>query len=133
MKKTLLASLAVASALSASAYAANGLSSYYSSQHPAPKASLSTMMHPPTDITVINASTNSIYAIIPGSPVNDLLYSGQNDHIYGYDPNIYYTHLVLQDPYHSTFFSTPVCRLAIVTVYGSPGNYRIVTDSDLCN
>lgn len=136
MKKSIFCATAVA-VLSVSSAFANpaSLSDYYSSVRPQATASktLQASLHPATDITVINASTNYIYAVVPNSPVNDLLNPGFNDHIYNTNPNVWSTYLVLQDPYRATFYSANVCRLAIVTVYGSPGHYRINTDTDLCN
>ena len=107
-------------------------SSYGSTLHPI-QSVVANMLHPPTDITVINASSNYIYAVVPNSPVNDYLSPGYNDHIYNYDSSVYSTYLVLQDPYRRTFYSNVVCRLAIVTVHGYTGNYTVNTDSDLCN
>src|SRR6185295_5565392 len=106
------------------------LYTYSSSIQPSSK---SPMFHPPTDITVINASSNGIYVTVPNSPVNDYLNPGYNDHVYNRDPNLWYTYLVLQDQYRGTFYAANVCRLAIVTVYGYTGHFRINTDSDLCN
>lgn len=132
MKKISLFSLIFATLLfSSSIFAANtALKTYGSTLHPAAGAAL---LHPPTDITIINATNDGIYAVVPGSPIYDYLNPGFNDHIYNSDPNNWYTFLVLQDPYRNQFFSGTVCRLAIVTVYGYRGNYRINTDSDLCN
>jgi hypothetical protein len=93
----------------------------------------STMVHPPVDISIINASSSSIYTVVPGSPINDLLNPGYNNHIYNYDNNVYYTYLVLQDVYHNSFYAYNVCKLAIVTVFGYTGHFTITTDNDLCN
>jgi hypothetical protein len=120
-----LALLAVSSAWSST----SALHTYSSTLHPASES----LMHPHTDITVINASTSGIYAIVPNSPINDYITPGYNDHIYNSDPNLWWTYLVLQDTYRTTFYSASVCREAIVTVYGSVGHYRINVDSDLCN
>ena len=135
MKKSKLA-MTIAGALmfcTSVCSAAQANNQYGSTLHPIQASITANLLHPPTDITVINASTNYIYAVIPNSPVNDYLRPGFNDHIYNYDPNIFSTYLVLQDVYHRTFYSSSVCRLAIVTVYGYTGNYTVNTDSDLCN
>lgn len=125
---------AVALTLSSTAFAANPtLNQYSSTMHPQSGNVLNTLLHPPTDITVVNASGDYIYAVVPYSPVNDYLSPGFNDHIYNNDPNVWNTYLVLQDVYRNTFYATNVCRLAIVTVYGYTGNFRINVDSDLCN
>lgn len=134
MKKSLLATSLMLGAMACSAaYAIAPIKSQYSTTlHPI-QSTVANMLHPPTDITVVNASSSYLYAVVPNSPVNDYLSPGFNDHIYNYDPNLYTTHLVLQDPYRRTFYSNVVCRLAIVTVYGYSGNYTVNTDSDLCN
>src|SRR5688500_4996189 len=115
MKK--INSILLAAALLTSSFVyANGtsLNDYYSTLHPQRSvASLKAPMHPITDITVVNASSSYIYAVVPNSPINDLVNAGYNDHIYNNDPNIWYTTLVLQDPYRSSFYSATVCRLAI--------------------
>lgn len=90
------------------------------------------LAHPPTDITIINASSSGIFVVVPNSPINDFVNFGYNDHVYNSDVNSTFTYIVLQDPFHNTFFSSNVCRLAIITVYGNQGAYRINTDSDLC-
>lgn len=132
MKKIALAALIVSSLLSSTFSFANSIANNYaSSLHPKANIAANLMLHPPTDITIINASTNYIYAVIPNF-VNDLITPGNNDHLYGYQEGVWSTYIMLQDPNHNTFFSTNVCRLAIVTVYGGPGSYRITTDSDLC-
>lgn len=134
MKRIITSSLmgvALFAAASAWAYT-NPLYTYSSTMHPS-TASQSTLLHPPTDITVINASSSYIYAVVPNSPINDYLTPGYNDHIYNYDPNLWWTNLVLQDNYRATFFNANVCRLAIVTVYGYTGNFKINVDTDLCN
>lgn len=134
MKKLLLASLAAVGFISSAAFAyTQPLYTYSSTLHPQAANSSASLLHPPTDITVINASANPIYAVVPNSPVNDYLTPGYNDHIYNYDPNLWYTYLVLQDAYRTTFFSANVCRLAIVTVYGYTGNFSWNIDTDLCN
>lgn len=109
------------------------VSMYGSTLHPAPADIVKSLLHPPTDISVINATPNYFYVIVPNSPVNDYLRPGFNDHIYNYDPNIYYTYIILQDIYHNTFYSNSiVCPLAIISVTGNVGNYRINYDDDLC-
>lgn len=134
MKKMLLASLFAVGMISTNAFAyTQPLYQYSSTLHPQSASSGASLLHPPTDITVINASSSSIYAVVPNSPVNDYLTPGYNDHIYNYDPNLFYTYLVLQDAYRATFFAGNVCRLAIVTVYGYTGNFSWNIDSDLCN
>tara|TARA_R110000868_G_scaffold323928_5_gene584853 strand:- start:693 stop:1103 length:411 start_codon:yes stop_codon:yes gene_type:complete len=112
---------------------AQSLQGYSSTIHPATNSASNSLLHPPTDITIINASTDYIYALVPGSPVNDLLRPMSNDHIYSYDPNLRYNHIVLQDAYRNSFYDYMVCRLAIITVHGYAGNYTITTDDDLCN
>lgn len=133
MKKINLSLLAVSSLLTASlSFAAvSDSNKYFSTLHPQVKNASIDLLHPPTDISIVNASSNYIYVVVP--PVNDRITPGFNDHIYGYDPTSWQTWITLQDPYRSTFFADYVCKLAIVTVYGAPGSYRINIDSDLCN
>lgn len=136
MKKSLgFAALAISALMmSVSAMASvSGLQAYGSTQHPAAVSISKNMLHPPTDITVVNASASPIYAVVPNSPVDDYLVTGATTHIYNYDPNLFWTYLVLQDAYGSTFFANNVCREAIVTVWGYYGNFTIKTDSDLCS
>lgn len=128
-------SLLVATGLVSSTVAFAGqsvLSGYYSSQHPQTTLAAKATMFPPTDITVTNASSNTIFVVVPNSPINDTVYAGTNDHI---RHNTYYgsTTISLQDPNHNQFWSGAVCRLALVTVYGTPGNYRTNVDNELCN
>lgn len=135
MEKFKLSVVVIAGLLSSSiAFAGTNLSSFYSSMHPKTDvATLKTMMHPPTDVTIVNASSSYIYAGVFGTTIHDFVKPGFNDHIYNYDANIWYTPLLLEDPSGNYFFNQNVCRLAVVTVYGYPGNYRINTDSELCN
>lgn len=102
---------------------------YYSTLHPSTSAQAFAV--PATNITVINYSQETIYAIVPNSPINDQLFSGKSDTI---SNNSYYgdTHLVLQDWNRSTFFDQYVCRHAIVTVDGQPGGYHINVDRKYC-
>jgi hypothetical protein len=132
MKKISLFSLIFATLLfSSSIFAASpSLKTYGSTLHPLAGAA---MLHPPTDITIVNGTTGGIYSVVPGSPIYDYINPGYNNHIYNSDPNIWSTYLVLLDGWRNQFFSGTVCRLAIVTVYGYTGNYRVNTDSDLCN
>lgn len=134
MKKLCLSILAVAGMVSAPlVFADNAVAKgYYSTQHPQTTLSTNQTMFPPTDITVTNASSNTIYVAVPNSPIYDQLYAGSNDHI---RHNTYYgdTFISLQDPNHNEIWSRSVCRLALVTVYGNPGNYRVNVDRELCN
>ena len=133
MKRISLFSLISAAVIcSSSVFAsATALQQYGSTMHPmVGKASL---LHPPTDITVVNASSSYFYAVVPNSPINDYLTPGFNDHIYNHDASVWYTNLVLQDVYRGTFFNFNVCRLAIVTITGYTGNFRYNIDNDLCN
>ncbi len=132
MKKLLLTACAVAG-LAASSLSNAAPMNYTSTLHPGAGAALNATLHPPTDITIINATNNYIYAVVPGSPINDALSPGFNDHIYNNNASAWTTYVLLQDPYRNTFFANNVCRLAIVTVYGAPGAYRLNIDNDLCN
>lgn len=112
---------------------------YYSTQHPkvatATTAATKSGSYPYTDITVVNSSYDVIYTIVPGTPIDDRVYPNGNDHIYNDDPNIYWTHLVLLDPYRDwirPIFDGTVCSRAIVTVYGGPGNYNTYINSNAC-
>jgi len=110
----------------------SSLNEYYSTMHPSTSNAIKNMLHPPVDITIINATSNYIYVVVPNSPVNDYISPGYNDHIHNYDANVWNTYVVLQDAYRNTFYTNTVCRLAILTVYGYPGNYRENLDTDLC-
>ncbi len=130
--KSILALISTAVIASTSVFAGQSQLQYATTLHPA-KEVAATLLHPPTDITIINASSSYIYAIVPGSSVDDYLRPLSNDHIYSYDPNLLYTHLVIQDAYRSTLYDYMVCRLAVITVHGSPSRFVITTDNDLCS
>jgi hypothetical protein len=129
MNKILSGVAMIASTLAVS-FAANAadVSSYYSTLHP--KAS-KTLSVPPTNITVLNYSEEAIFAIVPGTPINDMLRAGKSDTI---SHDTYYgdTRLVLQDWNRYTMYDQYVCRRAIVTVDGRPGYYRISVDRKYC-
>lgn len=103
---------------------------YFSTLHPA--AGIAAMAVPATNITVVNYSDETIFALVPNSPIYDQLLSGKSDTI---SNNSLYsdTHLVLQDWNRNTFFEQNVCRRAIVTVDGRPGNYHINVDRKFCS
>ena len=133
--KTMRLSLIAVAALTAASIASSAtlnLADYYSTQHPALSSKAKSITFPPTDITVINASVSPIYAIVPNSPVYDLIYPTANDHIRN---NNWYgdTALQLQDSYHGLIFNSNVCRLAVVTVYGQPGSNSVVIDTEYCS
>ncbi len=96
------------------------------------KLNASTSAYYATNITVINASSELIYTYVPGSGIYDSIFPTENDHILNgsYSGN---TYVVLQDPNYSTFYQGYMCRYAITTVFGYPGNYRIFIDAMLCN
>lgn len=133
--KKIFTALFLTSFLATAAFAdANVNSGYFSTQHPAAKTAspaAAKALVPPTDITITNASNSVIFASVPNSPVYDMIYSGTNDHI---RHNSYFgdTHIVLSDPNHNVFFDSYVCRLAVMTVYGYPGAYRINVDKEYC-
>jgi hypothetical protein len=89
--------------------------------------------HPFTDITIVNASSNTIYMVVPNSPVDQGIAPGYNGHIHNNDSNNYNTYVVLLDPSRQTFYAKTVCRLAILTVRGYQGSYSINEDFDLCS
>lgn len=134
MEKFKLSVVALTSLLSTSiAFAGTTLSDFYTTMHPKTNVALKNMIHPPVDVTVINASTSYIYVRVYGTVVHDYLRPGFNDHVYNYDSTMWSVPIMLEDPRGNVFYNENVCRLAIVTVYGNPGNYRINTDNDLCN
>lgn len=130
MNKILSGVAMIASTLAVS-FAANAadIGSYYSTLHP--KASSKTLAVPATNITVLNYSEEAIFAIIPGTGINDMLTAGKSDTI---SNDTYYgdTRLVLQDWARYTFFDQYVCRRAIVTIEGRPGYYRYTVDRKFC-
>lgn len=102
-------------------------SDYYSTKHHEAKTANNTSLktqccRPATDIAIYNGSHNVIFAVVPFSPINDVIYPGTIEHIY-HDTMYADTHIVLQDPYRHTFFDAYVCRHASITVYGMPGSY----------
>ncbi|VVC75236.1 hypothetical protein AQUSIP_05240 [Aquicella siphonis] len=133
MKKMLTTLAATASIVAVSfAFAAAKVDSgvYYSTQHP--KAGMKALAVPATNITVTNYSDELIFAVVPGSPIDDRIGSGKSDTI---SNDSYYgdTHLVLLDWNRSVFFDQNVCRRAIVTVDGRPGSYHIDVNRKFCN
>jgi hypothetical protein len=95
------------------------------------KTSIATMV-PATDITVANGSTDIIFVFVPNTSIDDMIYPLENDHIRNYS---YYgsTAIVLEDRYHNAFFTQYVCRYAMINVYGMPGSYHVVIDSEYCD
>ena|SRR3990167_4251127 len=131
MKKLCLSAIAALGVIAAPLVSAQSvnLNGYYSTQHASKMATASNLVSP-TDITVINSSSDSIYVIVPNA-INDLVYSGQNDHIR--HPSYYGdTYLVLTDPYSRTLFQGNVCRLAVISVTNFFGAYRTNVDSEYC-
>lgn len=131
MKKFALSLISIM-AFSTALYAAESISSGYSSTvHPAQGAAATAKTRSATDIDVYNASSRVIYVVVPNSPVNDVIYPNNSDHIY--HPTYYgHTYLMLQDPNRGTFWSGNVCHYARVTVYGNPGYYNVNIDSSMC-
>ena len=87
---------------------------------------------PPTDITVTNASAYSIHVVVPGTTIHDTLYATDVDHIRNYS-GAFYTTITLEDSYHAVFWNQMVCPRALITVYGQPGYYRIINDTEYCS
>lgn len=133
MKRIGLFTLISALFISASAFASTGLQQYSSTFHPLTTKATTNLLHPPTAITVVNATSDYVYVVVPNSPIYDRIAPGLNDHITNSDPNIWYTNLQVKDSYHNTFFNYNLCRLAIVTVYGYYGHYSWNVDDHLCN
>lgn len=109
---------------------------YYSTQHAsvsrnAIKAT-SNALFPVTDITIVNGTDDTIYAVVPDSPINDTLQPGTNDHI-RHDSFAGRTHIWLQDIFHHTFFSADVCRLAVVSVRKEFAHYIVNVDEEYCH
>lgn len=134
MKKFGLGLIAIAGLISTSlAFATND--GYYSTLHPQTKANktLNALLFPPTDITVINATSNIVYVIVPGTSINDTLFpSSQPDHIRN-DRGAFNTPIVLQDPNRNTFFSQVVCPRAVITTFGNVGSYKVNVDEEYCH
>jgi hypothetical protein len=129
MKKLGLSLLALASALWMNAATAAPTVGYSSAVYQGLTAKINAVIHPNTDITVINASSAEIYMVVPGA-VDRRIERGYNGHIYA---DVFYnTALVLLDPYRHNFQNINACRLSIITVYGYPGNYALNIDDDLC-
>jgi hypothetical protein len=69
----------------------------------------------PTDIVVINMSPYLIYYSVPGTKIDDPLYSGQASYIREYNRAFYLT-VNIEDSAHTVFWSRLVCPQAIVVV-----------------
>jgi len=84
---------------------------------------------PPTNIAILNFSSDTVYAVVPGFSI-PLLSGNANTitHPTYWDDS----YLTLQDPYHTPFYNRYVCHRAIVTIGGTPGYYRIDVDSRYC-
>ena len=133
MKKVI--ALVTGLVIASSGFAADAKSAYYTNRNPSAKAlQAGAQYHPPTDITIINSSSNVFYAAVPNTPIYDRVDpSGpyahdqiRNDSWYGD------TFISLQDPNHVQFFGQPVCRLAIINVKGVPNNYSVEVNTELC-
>jgi hypothetical protein len=122
------------------ALAAANMSGYYSTQHPKAEVNngataAAAKTYPYTDITIINSSFSVMYATVPGTSIYDMIYPNNSDHIYNDNPNIYWTHIRLLDPSQNVYrsiFEGDVCRRAIITVSGGPGNYTTNVNSSAC-
>lgn len=134
MKKTALMLIATGLLSVATAAVAGPEDGYFSTLHPLVSATGGKAPRfPATDITVVNASNNVIFAIVPNTPINDLLNpNSQPDHIRN-NNGAFNTTLILQDPYRATFDQRVVCPRALVTVFGGPGAYRINVDEEYCH
>lgn len=121
----------VVSSLGSTAYS-KSLSPYSITQYPQGAGANANAVHPPLDITIVNASSSYIYAVVPNTPINTYIDPGYNAHITNFDA-IPYTYVVLQDAYRNTFYATNACMLAIITVSGYIGNYRTNYDDELCH
>lgn len=146
MRKAYFAAITVLTFfLSSSIFADSDLAKgYYTNKHPKEpvkeasvsannnkKLSMATFL-PTTDITIINATPLLMYVTIPDTNVYDPVYPRVNVHVYN-DFQFGDTYLILKDPYGNTFYNGNVCRRAIVTVYGQPGNYSIYMDREFCH
>lgn len=135
MKKLALASAAILGSLfltTAMATTKDSTNGFTFQVYKGVQATIRSTMHPFTDISIINASSDDIYMSTPNVPVTKQIPRGYNGHITNTDPNSYYTYVTLSDPFGNVFFSRSVCRLDILTVYGYPGNYSINEDTELC-
>lgn len=129
MIKTTIRALTLVGLLTATAVFADAKSTsngYYNV--PYTKSFAHTLV-PATNISVLNYSDDTVYAIVPGLGVT--LFSGNAttfrlDNFYGE------TYMTLQDPWQRPFFTQYVCRRAIVIVDGRPGAYRINVDRRYC-
>lgn len=83
-----------------------------------------------SDITVINATSNVIYTVIP-DVINDFTSRDETDHLF-HPTYAGDTFLILEDPNHAAFFQSDVCHLALVIIYGSPGSYTVKVDRSYC-
>lgn len=86
--------------------------------------------NPATDILVVNGTNSLMFTEIPGA-FRDANNPEFNDHL-THDTMVGSTHINLQDPYGNTFFDSWVCRLAVVTVFGNVGSYRVNVDETYC-
>lgn len=104
---------------------------YYSSIRP--KTGLAAKaLAPTTSINILNFSSDIIYASVTNSSIYDAVAPGQTDY-YIFRDNYYgSTPITLNDPWHRTFFSQYVCRLARVIVEGNVGAYHVRIDNTLC-
>lgn len=117
----------------------NKESGYYSSLHPLMNETKTAAVKGAnlfpslTDITVINASLSPIYVIVPGTPIDDMLYPNSSpDHIRN-NSGAFYTDIVIEDPYSQIFFDETVCERALIIIYGTPNAYNVNVDNEYCN
>ncbi len=136
--KKMLSILALAGLIAAplTVFAADSAAGYYSTKHPqAAGANASGTHHHITNIKVVNNSSSTIYATVPGTPVYDMLYPNETDHIYNDNPSIYWTHLRILNRYQDNYnpiFDGDVCPRAVLNVSGGPGGYSVSLDSSDC-
>lgn len=128
--------LAVSLLVTASAVAATSTSGYQLTDRPAMKTAKA--LHgakgasfPPTDITIINGSSDLINIAIPGDTFTDVIFSTTSKHLVNYY-GAFNTPIALKDPFYAQFFTGVLCPYAVVSVFGRPGYYKVTVDSEYC-
>lgn len=136
--------LALALAVSGTVVAANmdlnpapPSKSYTSQIQMDPKNTLKRTMLYQTDIAVINGTTGPVHSMVVddyNNPILDtFLYpETRNDHILHPDWRGN-THVAFVNEFGYPIYNGYVCRLAVISIFGTPNYYRVTIDSTYCS
>jgi hypothetical protein len=126
-------SFAICFLFTVTAFAGTSTSGYQLSDRPAMKSinPKDKVTFPPTDITLINASSDIVNVAIPGDTFTDVIFPTTSKHLVNYH-GAFNTPIAFKDPFYAQFFTGILCPYAVVTIFGRPGYYKVTVDSEYC-